>query len=98
MRKVIVDCVMGQQTWRDFTVEEEQQRLAEIEAALELERAEYIGRLKAQLLGATADLESALQLQGEGEGVLSAEDVMDVQQKVDALKDELGTSLGQKRP
>lgn len=96
MEELIVHCVTGQQTWREFTADEEQRWLAEREAALKQEREQHIAQLKSQLLRAAGDLERASQLQGEG--VLSAEDVMAVQQKVDALKDEIGTYLGQKRP
>lgn len=87
MDEVIVDVRTGEVRIRTFSAGEEKQRLAEIEAALERERVERIMQIKGRLLGLVANLESAKALQGEG--VLLAEDVAEVERRIDLLKAEL---------
>lgn len=87
MEELIINCRTGVKTRRKFTKEEETARLAEIALAREREKREARGRAKAQLLGALSDLKHAEEM--EVENVLTAEDVRERRERVEALKAEL---------
>ena len=87
MEELIVDCRTGEKTRREFSPGEEAARLAEIAEAGERERAERLVQVKAQLLGAAADLAQAEVL--EAEGTFTADDAADCRKRVEELKAEL---------